>query len=102
MFDSGANCFLNALVREFESWQPVNLPAEISAKTDCSQGYCCQLNNQQTLYLPLIQNSRFGRSYFHALSFIADDNQQINQVAFDDLLTNLASHPEVFYDSKLG
>ncbi len=102
MFDSGANCFLNALVREFESWQSVDLPAEISAKTDCSQGYCCQLNNQQTLYLPLIQSSRFGRSYFHALSFITDDNQQIKEVLFDDLLANLANHPELFYDRKLG
>lgn len=102
MFDSGANCFLNALVREFESWQPVDLPAEISARTDCHQGYCYQLNNQQVLYLPLIQYSRFGRSYFHAEGFIVHDKQQINEVSFNGLLTVLANHPEVFHDSKLG
>ncbi|MHC9511305.1 IucA/IucC family protein [Kangiella sp. M94] len=102
MFDSGANCFLNALVREFESWQFVDLPAEISARTDCREGYCCQLNNQQVLYLPLIQYSRFGRSYFHAHGFIVDDKQQTTEVSFDDLLANLANHPEVFYNPKLG
>lgn len=103
MFDSGANCFLNALVREFESWHPVNLPADISAKTHCHQGYYCKLDSQQILYLPLMKYSRFGRSYFYAQGFIVnEEKQEVIELSFDDILTRLASYPEVFVDSKLG
>lgn len=103
MFDSGANCFLNALVREFEHWQYTSLPATVSSATDCSHGFTCTLGDEQSLYLPLFKYSHFGRSYFHATGFMVNHKRDTtSELSFEQLLATLTEHPEVFRDVKLG
>ena len=103
MFDSGANCFFNALVREFESWQYGPLLSEVISHTDCHYAFHCKLSSEQTLYLPVIQHSQFGRSYFDDQGLLTDDqSSQVTVLEFNSLLDTLQSNPQIFTDSKLG
>lgn len=103
MFDSGANCFLNALVREFESWQYGPLPSEVISHTDCHHAFHCKLSSEQTLYLPVVQHSKFGRSYFDGQGLLADHQScQITVLELNSLLDTLQSNPQIFTDSKQG
>lgn len=103
MFDSGANCFLNALVREFESWQYGVSPTEVLTRTNCRNAFHCKLSSGQTLYLPVLQHSQFGRSYFCAQGLLVNhQNSQVTTLEFNDLLETLKRNPEIFIDNKLG
>ena len=103
MFDSGANCFLNALVREFEQWEYVNLPEKPFKSEGYTEGFRSKINNNQSFYLPLISYSIFGRSYFCSKQYLVDHSSgEITECEFLEFLTHLTKHPQLFSDQKLG
>lgn len=103
MFDASANCFLNALVREFTSWNYGALPSNLKAVTQCEHSYYCQTPDNQQLFLPLIRHSAFGRSYFHPVSYLQSSSESIGTaLTFEQLLEFLQQTPELFHDKKLG
>lgn len=103
MFDSGANCFLNALVREFNPWKHCELPRSIYKTTGYTNGFSCEISQNQSLYLPLIADSSVGRRYFSSDAFIInttnDDYQKLN---FEQLLQILSENLQLFTDDTLG
>lgn len=103
MFDSGANCFLNALVREFDQWEYTKLPEKLSKSTGYRYGFYCNVDNQSSLYLPLIAYSAFGRSYFFDKQYQVDNStNDTKELTFFEFLQTLTKHPELFSDDKLG
>jgi len=103
MFDSGANCFLNALVREFEQWKYVKLPETHFKSKGYTEGFCSQISSHQYYYLPLIAYSTFGRSYFHSKQYLVDQvSGDIQEYEFYEFLTQLSNRPQLFSDDKLG
>lgn len=103
MFDSGANCFLNALVREFPQWVKAEMPKNIKDSEHYDACYRFDLNGGQQLILPLLAWSSFGRSYFDANCYLNHThNQTYNELDFNQLLNQLNNHPEIFEDAKFG
>lgn len=103
MFDSGANCFLNALVREFPQWKKIELPSSLQAITQRQEGFYFKVTDDQHLYLPLYQYSMFGRSYFYPVSYVQTDENSIGKALnFSGLLNYLEQSPSVFSGTSLG
>lgn len=103
MFDSGANCFLNALVREFPQWRKTELPSSLQAITQRQEAFYFKLADEQHLYLPLYQYSMFGRSYFYPVFYVQTDDSSIGKALnFSGLLNYLEQSPTIFSGTSFG
>lgn len=103
MFDSGANCFLNALVREFNQWEYCELPKSIFKTTGYTNGFSCDICHNQSLNLPLIADSSVGRRYFSSDTFIIDKTSgDCQKLSFEQLLQTLSDNLQLFTDDTLG
>lgn len=103
MFDSATNCFLNALVREFEQWEYAKLPPEVTKASGYPFGFRCILDGEKSIYLPLIEYSYFGRSYFFYKQYSYNHtDKNFIEYGFSQFLQLLGQHLEIFTDTKLG